>query len=54
MFLSRAYTDVPAGVLLAYIGGAGLLEVAVNRQSAALRLGAGVGTAFSAELIRKP
>jgi len=42
--LSRAYSDVPAGVLLAYIGSAGLLEVAVNRQSAAVRLGAAVGT----------
>jgi len=42
--LSRAYSDVPAGILLAYIGSAGLLEIAVNRQSAAVRLGAGVGT----------
>ena len=42
--LSRAYSDVPAGMLLAYIGSAGLLEVAVNRQSAALRLGGGIGT----------
>jgi S-adenosylmethionine hydrolase len=45
---------VPAGVLLAYIGSAGLLEVAVNRQSAALRLGAEVGTAFSVELAAAP
>lgn len=42
--LCRAYCDVPAGSLLAYIGSAGLLEVAVNRQSAAARLGAGIGT----------
>jgi len=42
--LSRAYSDVPAGALLAYIGSAGLLEIAVNRQSAATRLGAGPGT----------
>jgi hypothetical protein len=42
--LSRAYSDVPAGALLAYIGSAGLLEVAVNRQSAAVRLGATLGT----------
>jgi hypothetical protein len=42
--LSRAYNDVPAGMLLAYIGSAGLMEVAVNRQSAAVRLGAGSGT----------
>ena len=42
--LSRAYSDVPAGALLAYIGSAGFLEVAVNRQSAASRLGARVGT----------
>ncbi len=42
--LCRAYSDVPAGMLLAYIGSAGLLEVAVNRQSAATRLGAEIGT----------
>jgi len=42
--LSRAYSDVPAGALLAYVGSAGLLEVAVNRQSAAARLGAGPDT----------
>ncbi|MBE3069537.1 MAG: SAM-dependent chlorinase/fluorinase, partial [Planctomycetes bacterium] len=36
--------DVPAGGLLAYVGSAGLLELAVNRQSAAVRLGAGSGT----------
>jgi len=42
--LCRAYCDVPAGSLLAYIGSAGLLEVAVNRQSAAARLGADIGT----------
>ena len=42
--LCAAYCDVPAGWLLAYIGSAGLLEVAVNRQSAASRLGAHVGT----------
>jgi hypothetical protein len=42
--LSRAYSDVPAGTLLAYVGSAGLLEIAVNRQSAASRLGAGPDT----------
>jgi hypothetical protein len=42
--LSKAYSDVPAGWLLAYVGSAGFLEVAVNRQSAASRLGAAVGT----------
>ena len=42
--LSRAYSDVAAGMLLAYIGSAGFLEVAVNRQSAASRLAADVGT----------
>ena len=42
--LSRAYSDVPGGMLLAYVGSAGLLEIAVNRQSAAVRLGAGIGT----------
>lgn len=42
--LSKSYNDVPAGWLLAYVGSAGLLEVAVNRQSAASRLGADVET----------
>jgi len=42
--LSGAYSDVPAGWLLAYVGSAGLLEIAVNRQSAAARLGAQGGT----------
>ncbi len=45
--LSRAYGDVPAGMTLAYIGSAGLLEIAVNRQSAAVRLGAETGTPFT-------
>jgi len=48
--LSRAYSDVPAGALLAYVGSAGLLEIGVNRQSAATRLGAGVGTPVSVGL----
>lgn len=48
--LCRAYCDVAAGMLLAYVGSAGLLEVAVNRQSAALRLGAGIGTRVAARL----
>ncbi len=42
--LCRAYCDVPPGILLAYIGSAGLVEVAVNQQSAAVRLGAGIDT----------
>ena len=48
--LSRAYGDVPPGILLAYIGSAGLLEVAVNLQSAAVRLGAGRGTPLTVHL----
>jgi S-adenosyl-L-methionine hydrolase (adenosine-forming) len=48
--LSKAYSDVPAGLLLAYIGSAGLLEIAVNRQSAAMRLGAEVGTPLTVDL----
>ena len=48
--LCRAYCDVAAGMLLAYVGSAGLVEVAVNRQSAALRLGAGIGTRISVRL----
>lgn len=46
--LSWAYSDVTAGTLLAYVGSAGYVEVAVNRQSAAMRLGAGYGTAVEA------
>jgi hypothetical protein len=42
--LCASYSDVHAGMLLVYVGSAGFLEVAVNRQSAAARLGAGVGT----------
>jgi len=48
--ISRAYSDVPAGMMLAYIGSAGLLELAVNRQSAATRLSAGIGTPFTVVL----
>jgi hypothetical protein len=52
--LSRSYSDVPAGVLLAYLGSAGLLEVAVNRQSAASRLGAAVGTHVTVRMPATP
>jgi len=52
--LCRAYCEVAAGMLLAYVGSAGLLEVAVNRQSAAVRLGAGIGTALSVGLPPAP
>jgi len=48
--LCRAYCEVAAGMLLAYVGSAGLVEVAVNRQSAALRLGAGIGTRLTVRL----
>jgi len=48
--LCRAYCDVPPGILLAYVGSAGLVEVAVNQQSAAVRLGAGRGTAVTVHL----
>jgi len=48
--LCRAYGDVPPGILLAYIGSAGLVEVAVNLQSAAVRLGAGRGTPLTVHL----
>ncbi len=41
--LCCAYSDVTPGSLLAYIGSAGYLELAVNRQSAAVRLGAEAG-----------
>ncbi len=48
--LRRAYCDVAAGMLLAYVGSADLVEVAVNRQSAALRLGAAIGTRLTVRL----
>jgi len=48
--LCQAYCDVPAGVLLAYVGSAGLIELAVNHQSAAVRLGADRGTAVTFDL----
>jgi len=48
--LCRAYCDVPPGLLLAYVGSAGLVEVAVNQQSAAVRLGADRGTAVTIHL----
>lgn len=52
--LCRAYCDVPPGILLAYIGSAGLVEVAVNQQSAAVRLGAGRGTGLTVHLPPAP
>jgi S-adenosylmethionine hydrolase len=52
--LCRAYCDVPPGILLAYIGSAGLLEVAVNQQSAAVRLAAVIGTAVTVHLPPAP
>ena len=52
--LCRAYCDVTAGTLLAYVGSAGLVEVAVNRQSAAHRLGAGIGTRLTVRLPSAP
>ena len=48
--LCSAYSEVAPGMLLAYIGSAGLLEVAVNRQSASVRLAAGVGTRVAVTL----
>ena len=48
--LCSAYCEVAPGMLLAYIGSAGLLEVAVNRQSASVRLGAGIGTRITVTL----
>jgi hypothetical protein len=48
--LCAAYSDVPGGMLLVYVGSAGFLEVAVNRQSAADRLGAEVGTPVRVKL----
>jgi len=48
--LCRAYGDVPPGILLAYVGSAGLVELAVNQKSAAARLGAGRGTGVTVHL----
>ena len=46
--LARAYSDVPAGSSLAYIGSSGLLEIGVNGGSASerLRLGPGAGVSL--------
>ncbi|MFO8011946.1 MAG: SAM-dependent chlorinase/fluorinase [Phycisphaerae bacterium] len=52
--LCRAYCDVPPGILLAYVGSAGLVEVAVNQQSAAVRLAAGIGTPVAVHLPPAP
>jgi len=48
--LCSAYSEVAPGMLLAYIGSAGLLEVAVNRQSASVRLAADIGTPITVNL----
>jgi hypothetical protein len=52
--LCRAYCDVPPGILLAYIGSAGLVELAVNQQSASVRLAAGIGTRVTVHLPPAP
>lgn len=48
--LRRTYGDVPTGGLLAYIGSAGAVEIAVRDGSAARRLGMGVGSRIRARL----
>jgi hypothetical protein len=42
--ISRTYGDVDSGVLLAYVGSSGFLEIAVREGSAAARLGVEVGS----------
>ena len=48
--LRRTYADVGTGGLLAYIGSAGAIEIAVRNGSAARRLGVGVGGRVRARL----
>ena len=48
--LRRTFADVTAGGLLAYIGSAGAIEIAVRNGSAARRLGVGVGGRVRARL----
>ena len=48
--LRRTYGDVGTGGLLAYIGSAGAVEIAVRNGSAARRLGVGVGGSVRARL----
>jgi S-adenosyl-L-methionine hydrolase (adenosine-forming) len=48
--LRRTYADVGTGGLLAYIGSAGAIEIAVRNGSAARRLGVGVGASVRARL----
>lgn len=48
--LRRTFGDVPTGGLLAYVGSAGAIEIAVRDGSAARRLGLGVGGRIRARL----
>jgi S-adenosyl-L-methionine hydrolase (adenosine-forming) len=48
--LRRTFGDVPTGGLLAYVGSAGVIEIAVRDGSAARRLGLGVGGRIRARL----
>ena len=48
--IRRTYADVGTGGLLAYIGSAGAIEIAVRNGSAARRLGVGVGGRVRARL----
>jgi S-adenosylmethionine hydrolase len=48
--IRRTYADVGTGGLLAYIGSAGSIEIAVRNGSAARRLGVGVGGRVRARL----
>ncbi|HET6779470.1 MAG TPA: SAM-dependent chlorinase/fluorinase [Gemmatimonadales bacterium] len=48
--LRRTYADVGTGGLLAYVGSAGAIEIAVRNGSAARRLGVGVGARVRARL----
>ncbi len=48
--LRRTFGDVPSGGLLAYVGSAGEVEIAVRDGSAARRLGKGVGGRVRARL----
>ena len=48
--LRRTFGDVPSGSLVAYLGSAGQVEIAVRDGSAARRLGMGVGGRIRARL----
>jgi hypothetical protein len=49
--LSRTFSDVEPGNLLAYVGSSGYLEIAVREGNAAQRLGIGVGESVRLKML---